>query len=1160
MQYYGNCPIKCNKCGKIGHKARGKNRARGQAYALRDGDQNLGPNVVTGTFLLNNRYARVLFDSGFDKSFVNVNFSRLIDIEPVKVDHSYEVELADGRVVSTNTILRGCALNLVNHLFEINLMPIELGTFDVIIGMDWLILHDVVIVCGKKEVHVPLKKRMLMVKGDDCVSRLKVVSCMKVKKYLDRGIYLFVAQVIEKEPAERRLEDVPVICKFPDVFPEDLPGLPPPQKVEFKIRLVPRVAPVARAPYRLAPLEIKELAKQTRYDHYEFQVMPFGLTNAPAVCMDLMNREDHEEHLRIILELLQKEKLYAKFLKCEFWLDSVKFLGHVINSQGVHVDPAKVEAIKSWTDLKSLTELTQKNKTYEWGEEEEESFQLLKDKLCSAPILVLPEGSEDFVVYCDASLKGYEAVLRQREKVIAYASQQLRTHEENYMTHDLELGKANVVADALSRKEKEKPLRVRSLVLTDHKDLIQQILKAQVESLKEGNVQKEDLGRMQKQIFEICSKGIRYHDKRIWLPLYRGLRDLIIQCLTCAKVKAEHLKPSGLLQQLEIPKWKWENVIMDFVTGLPRTPSEIMCRHGVSVLVIFDRASLFTSRFWVSLQKALGTQLDLSTAYHPKTDRQSKRTIQTLEDMLRACVIDFGSSWDKHLPLVKFSYNNSYHASFKAAPLRPCMGESVGRQFVGVRKWGCYRLVSRATGYRVLEEDAEEEEEDPKEEEEDPEEDLEGDDDVMKTDDEAKVIDPYMDDGLNNPPPLNSEDEETPPTSPVIPNADGQPIPPIALFGQNIHFGESSSTANLLTRNSKIVSTGPMCPNLGTAWKRLGKMEKLMSERIDTKGRVKKKFKEQDHHFLGLGCENIEMDRTMKVMMTEEFCPPEEIQRMECELWNLMVKEMDISSYTTRFNELMILCPGMVPTEQKKAEAYIGGLSKNIKGEVTSSEPATLNKAVGMAHTLMEQKVKAIAEREADNKRRKWENFQGGSSSGGGNNNSNRKHNYNSNPTGANAQPIVTCYGCGEKGRIKTDSPARNNPGRNRARGQAYALRVGDKNLGPNVVSGTFLLNNRYARVLFDSGSDKSFVNVNFSRLIDIEPVKVDHSYEVELADGRVVSTNTVLRGCALNLVNHLFEIDLMPIELGTFDVIIGMDWLILHDVVIIILTYIFIF
>nr|GFA34238.1 putative reverse transcriptase domain-containing protein [Tanacetum cinerariifolium] len=313
-----------------------------------------------------------------------------------------------------------------------------------------------------------------------------------------RGQAYALRNVVEKEPIKRRLEDVPVICEFLDVFPEDLPGLPPPRQVEFEIEL---------------------------------------------------NKEEHEEHLRIILGLLQKEKLYVKFLKCEFWLDSVKFLGHIINSQGVHVDPTKVEAIKNWTAPKTPTEVRQ----------------FLG--LAGYYRRFIEEGSEDFVVYCDASLKGYGAVLMQREKVIAYTSRQLRTHEENYMTHDLELGavvfalrlwrhylygvkcivftdhkslqyildqkemnmrqrrwiellsdydceiryhpgNANVVADALSRKEREKPLRVRSLVLTDLKDLMQQILEVQVESLKEGNVQKEDLERTQKQIFEIHSNDI----------------------------------------------------------------------------------------------------------------------------------------------------------------------------------------------------------------------------------------------------------------------------------------------------------------------------------------------------------------------------------------------------------------------------------------------------------------------------------------------------------------------------------------------------------------------------------------------------------------------------------------------------------------------------
>ncbi|GJW71246.1 putative reverse transcriptase domain-containing protein [Tanacetum coccineum] len=578
--------VTCFECGAQGHyrsdcpKIKNQNRgnkarvpdASGRAYALGGGDANPGSNTVTGTFLLNDHHAYMLFDSGADKSFISNTFSALLDITPYALDVSYAVELADGRTSETNTVLMGCTLGLLGHPFNIDLMPIELGSFDVIIGMDWLAKNHAVIVCDEKIVRIPYGNEILIVQGDkgakEKKSKLSIISCEKAQKYIEKGCQLFLAQVTVKEnkdkSEEKRLEDVPTVRDFPEVFPEDLPGLPPTRQVEFQIDLVPGAAPVARAPYRLAPSEMEELSTQlqelsdkgfirpssspwgapvlfvkkkdgsfrmcidyrelnkltvknryplpriddlfdqlqgssvyskidlrsgyhqlrvrdedipktafrTRYGHYEFQVMPFGLTNAPAVFMDLMNRvcrpyldkfvivfiddiliysktkEEHDVHLRLILELLKKEELYAKFSKCDFWLSKVQFLGHVIDSEGIHVDPAKIESIKDWESPKTpteirqflglagyyrrfiegfskiakpMTKLTQKSVKFNWGEKEETAFQTLKQKLCSAPILALPEGSENFVVYCDASHKGLGAVLMQKEKVIAYA-------------------------------------------------------------------------------------------------------------------------------------------------------------------------------------------------------------------------------------------------------------------------------------------------------------------------------------------------------------------------------------------------------------------------------------------------------------------------------------------------------------------------------------------------------------------------------------------------------------------------------------------------------------------------------------------------------------------------------------------------------------------
>ncbi|GJZ38415.1 putative reverse transcriptase domain-containing protein [Tanacetum coccineum] len=644
-------------------------------------------------------------------------------------------------------------------------------------------MYHAIIVYAEKIVRIPWGEETLIIHGDRSnqgnETHLNIISCTKTRKYLLKRLHVFLAHVTTKETedksGEKRLEDVPIVRDFPKVFPEELSGYH---------QLLVREE------------DIPKTAFKTRYGHYEFQVMPFGLTNASAVFMDLMNRvckpyldkfvitfiddiliysknkKEHKEHLMAILELFKKEELYAKSPKCEFWIPKVQFLGHVIDSQGIHMDLAKVESIKDWASPKTpteirqflglagynrrfikgfskiakpMTKLVQKKIAFEWGDKQEAAFQTLKNKLCSAPILALPQGAENFIVYCDASHKGLGAVLMQNEKVIAYASRQLKIHEKNYTTHDLELGlvvfslkiwrhylyktkcmvfidhkslqhildqkelnmrqrrwleflsdydcqiryhpgKENVVADALSCKERSKPLRVRALVMTIGLNLPKQILEAQIEAQKPEKFKNEDVGGMirkdiPKEKLEPRTNGTLCLNGRSWLPRYDDLRTMIMhesyksiyfihpgsekmyqdmkklywwpnmkadiatyfrKSLTCARVKTEHQRPSGLLVQPKIPQWKWDNITMDFVTKLPKEtdPMEKLARM-----------------------------------YLKETDGQREGTIQTLKDMLRACVIDFGNCWVKHFPLVEFSYNNSYYASIKAAPFEALYGQ-----------------------------------------------------------------------------------------------------------------------------------------------------------------------------------------------------------------------------------------------------------------------------------------------------------------------------------------------------------------------------------------------------------------------------------------------------------------------------------------------------
>ncbi|XP_071905688.1 uncharacterized protein [Coffea arabica] len=418
---------------------------------------------------------------------------------------------------------------------------------------------------------------------------------------------------------ELRVEDVPVVSEYPNVFPDELVTLPPEREIEFKIDLLPGTSPISKTPYRMAPAELKELKLQlqdlleqdvpktafnSRYGHFEFAVMPFGLTNAPAAFMDLMHRvfkpyldrfvvvfiddilvysktrEEHEQHLTLVLLTLRDHRLYAKFSKCEFWLEKISFLGHVISKEGITVDPAKVEAVAEWkrpenpTEIRSflglagyyrrfikdfsklagpLTDLTKKNSRFVWDTRCETSFQELKRRLTMAPVLALPNGKDSFTVYTDASREGLGCVLMQNKNVIAFASRKLKTHEQNYPTHYLELA---AVVFAL-KKWRHYLYGVTFEVYSDHK------------SLKYLFSQKE----------------------------------------------------------LNMRQRRWMELLEDYDCTINYHPGKANVEN-------------------------LGTKINLSTTYHPQTDGQSERTIQTLEDMLRTCILDFGGNWGQHMTLV----------------------------------------------------------------------------------------------------------------------------------------------------------------------------------------------------------------------------------------------------------------------------------------------------------------------------------------------------------------------------------------------------------------------------------------------------------------------------------------------------------------------------
>ncbi|KAI3819895.1 hypothetical protein L1987_13748 [Smallanthus sonchifolius] len=535
-------------------------------------------------------YSEGLFSVEEEWSFISRKLSDMIKGTPTLLEAKYIIEIADGQIIKTTHILKGYKLELASHKLDIDLMTVTLGSFDVIVGMDWLSKNQAEIICCEKIVSIPLPSgENLSVQDEKLGAVMGIISFMKAHKCFRKGHTAILALVAESPSEEKKIDDIPIVRDFRKVFLEDFPGLPPHRQVEFQIDLTPGAAPIARAPYRLAPSELQELSTQLQ------ELLDKGFIQPSSSPWGAL--------------VLFVKKKDGTFRMCIDYR-------HVVIEKGIHVDPSKIEAIKNWAAPTTLTEI----------------------------------------------------------------------HEKNYTTHDLELGdvvftlkiwrhylygtKCTIYTDHKSLQhifeQKELNMRLRRWVelLNDYDCAIRYH-----PALKEENIPLDATRGMEAQL-EVKSDGIRYFAERIWVPIFKNLRELVMdeahksrysihlgsdkmyhdlkvlywwpkmkadiatyvsKCLTCVKVKVEYQKPSGLLQQPEIPMWKWEQISMDFITKLPRTPT------GCDTI-------------W------------------------TERTIQTLEDMLRACVIDFGNTWESHLSLVEFSYNNSYHTSIKAAPFEALYG------------------------------------------------------------------------------------------------------------------------------------------------------------------------------------------------------------------------------------------------------------------------------------------------------------------------------------------------------------------------------------------------------------------------------------------------------------------------------------------------------
>ncbi|GJW91159.1 putative reverse transcriptase domain-containing protein [Tanacetum coccineum] len=678
-----------------------------------------------------------------------------VNVNADEASRDPNVVTADGKRVEVNRVICDCKLELGNSLFTIDLIPLGHGSFDVIVGMDWLSRNKAVIVCHEKMVEIPLEGgEALRVHGERALG-------------LDKTL-------MNANVGEPKMNEIPVVREFSDVFPEDLSGLPPQRQVEFRIELVAGAAPVARSPYRLAPSEMQELSGQLQ----ELQDKGFIRPSHSPWGAPVLFVKKKDGSFRMCIDYRELNKLTVKnrypLPRIDDLFDQLQavFMDLMNRVCKPYLDKFVIVFIDDiLIYLKSKEEHEVHLSAFPWSRGQPEwytcgsgkdrgSKELGSSHFANRSSLVFRIGRLLLAFYRKLlqDCKTTHSVNSEKQEVCVRCrtrgglSIAKKRWIKLFSNYECEIryhpGKANVVADALSRKERVKPKRVRAIAMTIHSGVKGMILAAQSEAFDRENVMNERLHGLDQQM-ERKRDGSLYFMDRIWVPLVGGVRTVIMdeahksrysvhpgadkmyydhrdmywwprmkrdiatyvsKCLTCAKVKAERQRPSGLLQQPEIPEWKWKNITIDFITKLPRIRNghdaiwvvvdrltksthflairkdysteklarlytdEIVPHHGVPVSIISDCDARFTSCLWQTFQKALGTRLDMSTTYHPQTDGQSERTIQTLEDMLRACVIDFGGSWDVHLPLAEFSYNNSYHTSIRCAPFEALYG------------------------------------------------------------------------------------------------------------------------------------------------------------------------------------------------------------------------------------------------------------------------------------------------------------------------------------------------------------------------------------------------------------------------------------------------------------------------------------------------------